>query len=307
MSRPFAGPASRRPPADAASHPRACAARRLSAGAAALLLAAGAAGCASLPEGSRAVPSDPLERFNRGVFAFNDAVDRAVTKPLAKAYEAVVPQFARQYVGNFFGNLGDVLTAANQLLQGKPALAASDAGRVVVNTVFGFAGLLDIASDLGMEKHREDFGQTLGRWGAPSGPYLVLPVLGPSSVRDGVGTAVDLTADPLRQFDPTDVRNSAVALRVVDTRQRLLDAEKLVEGAALDRYSFLRDAYLQRRRSQIYDGNPPQDDDSYPPPPNYDDEDDAGTTGASPPALPGGTAAPVEPTPAGRPAPGQPR
>lgn len=278
-------------------------------------------GCASLPPGARPVAHDPFERANRSVFAFNDGLDRAVTKPLAQGYRAVVPEFMRRYIGNFFGNLGDVFTSANQLLQGKPVLALSDAGRVLVNTVFGFGGVIDVASDLGLEKHREDFGQTLGRWGAGSGPYLVLPVFGPSSVRDGLGLGVDLAADPLQGvFRDVDLAWAAAA-RVVDTRERLLSAERLVEGAALDRYSFLRDAYLQRRRSQIHDGDPP--------PLDEEDEVDAGASGpastasgrtgpadpaAQPPTAPAGAATPA-PTPAaagqtpaapGQPSPGQP-
>lgn len=285
------------------------------------VLAVALAGCASLPPNARPVPQDPFERVNRGVFAFNDAVDRAVTKPLAQGYRAVVPEFLRQYVGNFFGNLGDVFTSANQLLQGKPVLALSDAGRVLVNTVFGFAGVIDVASDLGLEKHREDFGQTLGRWGAGSGPYLVLPVFGPSSVRDGLGLGVDLAADPLRGVLRDADLTWAAATRVIDTRERLLSAERLVEGAALDRYGFLRDAYLQRRRSQVYDGDPPPLDEE------DDGQRDAGGSEPSapvrsgpadpasqPPTAPAGAATPA-PTPtaagqtppaAGQAPPGQP-
>ena len=238
---------------------------------------------------------DPFERVNRTVFAFNDRVDQAVTKPLARGYQAIVPEFVRQYVGNFFGNAADVSTAANQLLQGKPMLAFSDAGRVVVNTVFGILGLVDVASDLGLEKHREDFGQTLGRWGIGTGPFLVLPLLGPSNVRDGIGTAVDITTDPLRAALSDGQRNYAYGLRVIDTRQQLLGAERVAEGAALDRYSFYRDAYLQRRRNQIYDGDPPPEDE---PEPDASTDADADPEAGSTSRAAAGAATPVPPPPA---------
>lgn len=260
----------------------------------------GAVGCASLPQGSQPVARDPFERVNRSVFVFNDTLDRAVTRPAARAYEAVVPEFVRGYVGNFFGNVGDVFTAVNQLLQGKPAQAVSDAGRVLVNTTFGLVGLIDIASELGMDKHREDFGQTLGRWGIASGPFLMLPVLGPSSVRDGVGLVADIATDPLRSIPLEDERTYLFMLRLIDTRQSLLGAERVVEGAALDRYSFLRDAYLQRRRNQVYDGDPPPQDDPQ-------DEGDAPGGQADPEAgsaadAAGGVATPVpSPPSAGQP------
>lgn len=212
------------------------------------------AGCAT--GGSRA-PQDPFEPVNRAVYRFNDALDRAALKPAAEGYRKVVPSPMRDMVGNFFGNLADAWTAINQLLQGKPGAAASDAWRVAVNSTFGLAGLIDIASDAGIEKHEEDFGQTLGRWGVPAGPYIVLPFFGPSSLRDAPGRAVDLYADPVRIIDSHGRRNNAAAVRVVDNRESLLDAERLLDTAALDRYSFLRDGYLQRRRNQVYDGDPP--------------------------------------------------
>lgn len=257
-----------------------------------------AAGCASLPDGARRSPADPLEPVNRGIFAFNEALDDAIARPVARAYRTAVPELVRVHVSNVFSNLGDVLTSANQLLQGKPLLALSDAGRVVINTVFGLGGLVDIASDLGLEKHREDFGQTLGRWGAPAGPYIVLPVFGPSSVRDGVGYLVDLNTDPLLAMNDLYWRRGLFGLRLVNTREQLLDAERVVQGIALDRYSFIRDAYLSRRRSQVYDGDPP---------PLPEDDPDAGTVGASPdggPAAvptPPAPASPVAPAPAGQP------
>lgn len=235
------------------------------------------AGCASAPAGGPAdggedngAVADPLEPFNRSMYAFNDALDRAVLKPVAKGYEAAVPILFREMVGNFFGNLGDMWVALNQLLQGKPVEALSDLSRVVVNSTLGFGGLADVASEMGMEKHDEDFGQTLGVWGVNSGPYLFLPLFGPSSVRDGFGRIFDIAGDPLGEFDSRGLTNSLWLTRVVDTRVRLFPAERLLEGAALDKYSFTRDAWLQRRRNQIYDGNPPFEDDVY----SDDDEGD---------------------------------
>ncbi len=230
----------------------------------ALLFASAMAGCATTGAGDGAASGrDPLEPLNRAVFEFNDALDRAVAKPVAQAYEKAIPEFLRDMVGNFFGNARDVWTSANQLLQGKPGHAASDAWRVAINTMLGFGGLLDIASEAGIEKHHEDFGQTLGRWGVPAGPFIVLPVLGPSSLRDAPARGVDLWADPLRTIDSRGQRNNAFLLRGIDDRQRLLDAEQIVNEAALDRYSFIRDSWFQVRRNQVYDGNPPpayQDD-----------------------------------------------
>jgi len=229
------------------------------------------AGCASAPAGggtggeagAAARPADPvaridpLEPLNRSIYAFNDAVDRAVLKPAAKGYEAAVPRTFRDMTGNFFGNLADLWTAVNQLLQGKPAEAFSDLSRVAINTTFGFGGLADVASEMGLEKHDEDLGQTLGAWGVPPGPYLVLPFLGPSSFRDAPARAVDMVADPLDELGSRGQANNLWLTRLIDGRARLFPAERVLEGAALDKYSFTRDAWLQRRRNQVYDGNPP--------------------------------------------------
>ncbi len=223
----------------------------------ALLVAGLVAGCASTDGSGVRSQRDPLEPFNRAVYEFNDAVDRGIARPAAQTYEKVVPVFFRDMVGNAFGNVRDVWTAVNQLLQGKPGHAASDAWRVAVNTMLGFGGLLDIASEAGIEKHHEDFGQTLGRWGVPPGPYLVLPILGPSSFRDAPARGVDIWGDPLRTIDSHGQRNNAYLLRALDDRQRLLDGERIVNEAALDRYSFIRDSWFQLRRNQVYDGNPP--------------------------------------------------
>lgn len=229
---------------------------------AAVLLAI--AGCATTAgggagDGDPSARADPFESFNRSVFAFNDAVDQAVLKPVAKGYEAVVPRPARDMVGNFFGNLADLWTAANQLLQGKPAEAFSDLSRFVVNTTFGFGGIADVASEMGFEKHDEDFGQTLGWWGVPAGPYLVLPFLGPSTLRDAPARFVDPSLAYNREFPDVGAHNSLYVLDLLRTRASLLKAEKILDEAALDRYTFMRDAWLQRRRHHVFDGSPPRD------------------------------------------------
>jgi len=254
--------------------------------AAALLLG----GCATA--GGPSAERDPLEPLNRAVYRFNDAVDRAVLKPVAQAYQDTLPDELRNIVGNVFGNVADLWTAVNQLLQGKPADAASDLSRFVLNSTLGFAGIADIATPAGFRKHSEDFGQTLGRWGIPTGPYLVLPLLGPSNFRDAPALVVDAQGDLVMAIDSAGRRNNAVVLRTIDTRAGLLRAERLVEGAALDRYSFIRDGYLQRRRNQVYDGNPPlspEDD------PGYDPEDDPEAPAPAPAASPSGP----QPTPTG--------
>lgn len=226
----------------------------------AVALLAGA--CASIPPDAGRDPVDPLERMNRHVFEFNDRVDRAVLKPVAQGYVAVVPEPVRGCVSNFFANLGDVSNAVNNLLQGKPVEAVSDICRIAINTTIGVLGCFDVASKMGLEKHNEDFGQTLGRWGLGSGAYLVLPLLGPSSVRDAVGRVPDAYVDPARAAgENVRARNTLFALETVDLRARLLDAGRLLDAAALDKYRFTRDAYLQRRRNLVYDGNPPRDED----------------------------------------------
>ena len=211
------------------------------------------AGCATGPD-----RRDPFEPFNRGVLKFNDELDAAVVKPVATAYQDYIPSPARKAVSNVFSNLGDVWSMANSLLQFKFPQAAESFMRVSINTVLGFYGILDIATEAGLQRHREDFGQTLGFWGVPSGPYLVLPLLGPSSVRDASGFVVDRRADLVRAVDPEDARNGLYALRIVDTRATFLRAGRLLEEVSLDRYTFLRDAYLQRRQAEIFDGDPPR-------------------------------------------------
>lgn len=215
-----------------------------------LLWVAGLAGCATGPD---AHPRDPLEPFNRSVSQFNDAVDGAVLKPVATVYRDVTPDLVRTGVNNFFENLRDVWSFVNATLQLKPQAAAENALRVGVNTAFGMAGLIDIASEMGIERTRLDFGQTLGRWGVPSGPYLVLPIFGPSSLRDAAGFGVETSGDLVSRIDHIPTRNALFGLRAVETRANLLRATTMLEGAALDKYSFTRDVYLQRRQSQIED------------------------------------------------------
>lgn len=219
--------------------------RLLSAGALLFLLA----GCATTQGDTD--PRDPFEGFNRTVFRFNDAVDEAVLKPVATGYQKVTPSFVQTGVSNFFGNIGDVWSAVNSLLQGEVETGLSSGMRVAVNTTFGFLGVLDIASEAGLVKHKEDFGQTLGVWGMPSGPYLVLPLLGPSTIRDTAALPADIWGDVWQHTDPVSARNAGTVLRIVDTRASLLDAGNLLEDVALDKYAFTRDAWLQRRQSQI--------------------------------------------------------
>jgi phospholipid-binding lipoprotein MlaA len=206
--------------------------------------------CATGPDAN---PRDPLEPFNRGVTKFNDAVDEAVLKPVATVYQDVTPTLVQTGVGNFFSNLGDLWSSVNAALQLRPREATENLARFNLNTFFGLGGLLDIASEAGIPRTRIDFGQTMGRWGMPSGPYVVLPVLGPSSVRDTAGLLVDSQADLMTEITPVSARNSLYALRIVHTRASLLRAGAVLEGAALDKYSFTRDLYLNRRQSQIDD------------------------------------------------------
>lgn len=204
-------------------------------------------------------PRDPFEGFNRAMYSFNDGFDNAITRPVATAYRDVLPAPLRDRIRNFFSNLGDIFIGINNLLQGKPEDALTDWARFGFNSTFGLFGIHDIASEMGLEKHEEDFGQTFGRWGVESGPYLVLPFLGPSTVRDSVGLGLDIWFDPLANYPDVSVRNSLAAVRFTGVRADLLDATTIFEQAALDKYVFLRDAYLQRRRNLIYDGNPPRE------------------------------------------------
>ncbi len=234
-------------------------------------IALAAASCASVNGPSP--DHDPFESYNRAMFQFNDAVDRNVLKPVAAAYKDYVPSPVRSGISNFFSNLGDILVVLNDLLQGKFAQARDDSLRFFVNTVFGVFGIFDVATHMELPKHHEDFGQTLGTWGISDGPYLVLPFLGPSSLRDTAGLLVDAQVDPIYDISDTEARYATIGLKAVDTRADLLGASKVLDQAAFDRYAFLRDAYLQRRKHLVYDGNPPQDENSKPVAPTNSEED----------------------------------
>jgi phospholipid-binding lipoprotein MlaA len=220
-------------------------------------------------------PSDPLEPFNRAVFSFNDALDRHLLEPVARGYQKVVPELARAGVSNFFGNFADAWSAINQLLQGKGQAAGEMTIRVAANTLFGIGGLFDVAIEAGIERQSEDFGQTLGRWGLPAGPYLVWPLLGPSTLRDTVGRPLDLAWSPSAAIHDSGAGIALSTLGVIDTRANLLGASKVLDGIALDKYTFIRDAYIARRRHLVYDGNPPE-------PPEEKDPQPA----SPPPAVP---------------------
>lgn len=219
-------------------------------------------GCAT---GPNANPRDPLEPFNRGVYQFNDALDRAVIKPVATAYRDVLPSPVRTGVNNFFNNLQDAWSFVNNSLQLKGEAAGNSLVRFGVNTFLGFGGVLDIASEMQIERHTEDFGQTLGYWGVGAGPYLVLPLLGPSTVRDTAALPVDAQGNLVSGVSDVPTRNSLTTLNLLNRRSRLLDATSMLEQVALDPYTFTRDAFLQRRQNDVYDGYPPDDNGSVPP------------------------------------------
>jgi len=214
-------------------------------------------GCASSPDRVKD-PRDPLEPFNRAVFRFNTDFDNAFMKPAAKAYRAVTPDVVDRGITNFFANLDDVTSLANNVLQFKLSRAGSDLGRIFINTTVGVLGFVDVATNVGLQSYKEDFDQTLGYWGLEPGAFLMLPILGPSSIRGTLGWAGDIVTDPLFSIETGDVYWGLVAIRLVDFRADRLAAGEIMEEAALDPYVFLRDAYLQRRRNLVYDGNPPQ-------------------------------------------------
>ncbi len=220
--------------------------------AAAVVILLGLSGCATTANN----PKDPFEGFNRVMFSVNEGID-VVLKPVAEGYDKVAPDPVKAGIGNFFGNIADIWIAVNNFLQGKPVDGVSDIGRVLVNSTVGIIGLFDVASDIGLEKHAEDFGQTLGAWGVGSGPYLYWPVVGPRNVRDTFGFVVDASVDPVAHVDNVSARNTLMGIRLIDLRASLLPADKVVEQAAFDKYNYIRDAYFQNRRSAIHDGNPP--------------------------------------------------
>ncbi|MEQ1879717.1 MAG: VacJ family lipoprotein [Burkholderiales bacterium] len=210
-------------------------------------------GCAAGPN-----PKDPYEKFNRKVHSFNEGFDKIVAKPVAKAYDKVLPDMVQTGIGNFFSNLGVLVTALNDAAQLKGSKVPVDIMRFTTNLVFGLGGLLDVATELKIENRNEDFGQTLGYWGVGSGPYLVLPILGPSSVRDGVALPVDYYLYPTTYVvDEPREKNSLTAVRFIDARAKLLGAGEFLEQSGMDKYSFIRDAVIQRREYQVHDGEPP--------------------------------------------------
>lgn len=226
-----------------------------------LLLASFLCACADIPPEARS-EQDPWEPVNRAVFEFNDAVDRVTLKPLAKGYEKVLPQPVRRSIGNFFTNLLTPSSALNNFLQGKPDGGFGELTRFMFNSTFGIGGLFDVAAAAGLESRTEDFGQTAAVWGLPTGPYVMLPFRGPTTLRDVVVMPLDVAADPLYQYDESSVRDKLVVLRIVDIRARLLVADKLLDDSK-DRYVTVRESYLQNREYEIYDGYPPEDDEFF--------------------------------------------
>ncbi|MCX5544477.1 VacJ family lipoprotein [Paraburkholderia sp. CNPSo 3076] len=263
--------------------------RAITIGVAALALG----GCSTVQTPSK---EDPWEGFNRTVYTFNDKVDTYALKPVAQGYVKVTPQPVRDSVTNFFANIGDVYNAANNFLQLKITDGVEDIMRIVINTVFGLGGLFDVATLAKLPKHNQDFGLTLGHYGVPPGPYLVLPLFGPSTVRDGVGLVPNYFINPLTYVDPAALSWGLYGLNVVSTRANLLGASDLLEGAAIDKYSFIRNAYLQRRRYLLSDGRASSDSNlpdygDGAPPPKYDDTDEGAAPGA-----PAGAAVPASGT-----------
>ncbi|AUG01351.1 hypothetical protein CXQ81_12270 [Pseudomonas sp. 09C 129] len=209
------------------------------------------AGMLLVPVLTHAAEDDPWESINRPIFTFNDTIDTYALKPLAQGYQAVTPQFLEDGIHNFFRNIGDVGNLANDILQAKPHAAAVDTARLLMNTTIGVAGFFDVGTKMGLQRNDEDFGQTLGYWGVGSGPYVMLPFFGPSTLRDAPAKYVDSFTDGYRYVNDVPVRNSVFALEVVDTRASLLSSEKLISG---DKYTFIRNAYLQNREFKVKDG-----------------------------------------------------
>jgi phospholipid-binding lipoprotein MlaA len=256
--------------------------------AAAFTAAALLSGCAT---GPNRTPGDPLEPMNRVIFRFNDAVDQHLAVPIAKGYQKVTPHPVRTAISNFFSNIGDLNTIANELLQLKITNATEDLMRFVMNSTFGVGGLIDFATPAGLPKHHQDFGLTLGRWGMPTGPYLMLPIFGPSTFRDGIGLAVDVRFNPFNYIEPA-TRTPLYAMQFINTRSDMLGATNILQQAALDKYSFIRDAYLQQRRSGTSAASAPAL-------PNYGDEGNSSAAPAVPaPASGIAPAIPAAPAPA---------
>jgi phospholipid-binding lipoprotein MlaA len=229
----------------------------------AIALAVTLGACAAAPN-----KDDPFEPWNRAMYEVHTAVDGAVIKPIAQAYVAYMPELIRTGVSNFFGNIDDFFTGINNVLEGRGDQAGDDFGRVLLNTMFGF-GLFDQASMMGIPKDKKDFGITFGKWGIPQGPYLFVPLFGPTTVRDGTGVLVRYFVGPVGYINDIPVRNTLYGIGYLDLRAQALSAESVLDTAALDKYRFLRNAYLKNRRFQVYDGKPPpeEDEDPTPPPP----------------------------------------
>ncbi|MDJ0939969.1 MAG: VacJ family lipoprotein [Woeseiaceae bacterium] len=253
------------------------AARGVFALAALLLLSA----CATSENAARS-EADPWEPLNRGIYAVNDVPDRFLLKPIARGYRAITPVFLRRGVSNFFDNLTTPRSALNNFLQGKPKRGFSDVSRFLFNSTIGVGGLIDVASMGGLEIYDEDFGQTLAVWGVPDGPYIVIPLLGPSTLRDGVALPVDIYSSLLTHIDDSSVRDKLWGLRLIDLRARLLTAEQLIEDSR-DPYITIRESFLQNRRFQVYDGDPPIDEDFYDDFEDFEDFEDPDGEAAEPP------------------------
>jgi phospholipid-binding lipoprotein MlaA len=239
------------------------------------------AGCASVPPDSVTQTKDPWERMNRAVYNFNDKLDKAVVRPVASTYVRAVPEPARNRFHDFVTNLDEPVTVVNDLFQGKFEQTLQDTGRFLINTTVGLLGFFDVAKHVGLAHHDEDFGETLAHWGVPSGPYLVLPLLGPSTVRDTSGRVVDLYANPPKEGMQPRYRNAATIMDGLDTRVSLMQANATIDSA-YDPYTFVRDAYIQNRRYKIYDGNPPVQYPDYPDVPDDDESAPAAASGPSP-------------------------
>lgn len=227
--------------------------------------------CASVPGGP--TEGDPFESYNRAMFSFNEGLDDYILRPVAEGYDKVMPDPVKTGVSNFFSNLGDIFVVLNDLLQFKFIQAFQDTGRLLVNSTIGLYGLIDVATPMGMPKHNEDFGQTLGVWGIGNGPYVILPFFGSRTMRGTAGFIIESDLDPVYKLKQEDSLYGTVILRAVDDRYHLLKAGRIAEQAALDKYSFIRDAYLQHRKNLLYDGNPPQDERDKPPEMSDDDLD----------------------------------
>jgi phospholipid-binding lipoprotein MlaA len=234
---------------------------RLTAPLASLLLISVLSGCASVPDDQR-TESDPWEPMNRTLFDVNTTFDKVTLKPLAKGYQKVFPRPVRTGVTNFMRNLATPRSVINNFLQGKPRYGFTELARLVINSTFGIGGLMDIATDAGLEAHREDFGQTLAVWGVPSGPYVIVPFLAPATLRDAVAIPVDIASSLLYHYDVSSVRDKLYILRAIELRERLLVTEKFLDDSK-DRYITVRESFLQNREFSIYDGNPPEDDEFF--------------------------------------------